>query len=282
MITRDRNIDPASFTARHTDQIGVVTAVSKKDRPFAVYKAPTALRVVAASVYCQAYTAVAAIHLFNSSGSDVVSGSPLAIDATPEKFKTTAAILSSLAGQFYEKAAATAIVFSAAHVITALKWGVVLVQLTPGSGAVSTKVPVATPTTAMTYATSAEALAALAGMSADAGKLKIGHILIHNNAGDWTANTDDLTDGSDITAATFSDGTAYELPEITSITPVALKEVQGVIATTHDCHRVKEDRYIVATFETDGAGAMTGGQFKLTTRADFMRGDALASDSTYR
>jgi hypothetical protein len=37
-------------------------------------------------------------------------------------------------------------------------------------------------------------------------------MIIQNNAGDWTANTDDLTAASDITAATFVNATAATIP----------------------------------------------------------------------
>lgn len=126
----------------------------------------------------------------------------LAIDATPEKFKTTNRAVIRYNGETIGKAATTALTFTAAHPVTASKFGVVLVQMTP-AGVISTKIPGATQTTAMAYATAAAALAALP--AADTGNVALGYIAIANNAGDWTANTDDLTDGSDVTTATFVD-----------------------------------------------------------------------------
>lgn len=126
----------------------------------------------------------------------------LAIDSTPEKFQTTNRAVIRYNGETVGKAATAAIVFTANHVVTASKYGIVLVQMTP-AGVISTKTPGATQTTAMAYNTAALALAALPAVTA--GNVALGYIAIANNAGDWTANTDDLTDASDVTSATFVD-----------------------------------------------------------------------------
>jgi hypothetical protein len=133
----------------------------------------------------------------------------LAIDAVPEKFKTTTTAYYRIAGVQYTKTAATAIAFSAAHVITALKFGIVLVQI-DAAGTVTTKVPAATPTTAMAYDTAALALAALP--APDAGNVALGHIAIEAGAANWDAITDDLTDASDVTTAEFVDADVLAVP----------------------------------------------------------------------
>lgn len=138
----------------------------------------------------------------------VLAPAGLAIDATPEKFKTTLRFVGRYNGETFAKAATTAIVFTANHVVTASKYGIVLVQITP-AGTISTKCPGATQTTAMAYATSAAALAALPAV--DSGNVAVGYILINNNTGDWTANTDDLTAASDVTSATFTSYPALTL-----------------------------------------------------------------------
>lgn len=122
----------------------------------------------------------------------------LAIDATAEKFKTTTTATFTVGGWQTTKAAQTAVTFTAAHVVTASKFGVILIQVN-SAGTISTKVPSAT----QAYNSAALAFAALP--AADAGKVALGYIAIANNAGDWTANTDDLTDGSDLTTAAFVD-----------------------------------------------------------------------------
>jgi len=124
----------------------------------------------------------------------------LAIDAVPEKFKTTQAMAYALNGVLRTKAASIEQVFSAAHVITASKFGIIAVQI-DAAGNISTKVP-ASP---QAYDDAPAALAALP--AADAGNVRIGYIAIENNAGDWTANTDDMTNASDLTTAAFTDTT---------------------------------------------------------------------------
>jgi len=124
----------------------------------------------------------------------------LAIDSVAEKFKTGQTSAFLIGGVSHTKAATTALVFTAAHVITALKFGCIRVQIN-AAGTVSTKV-VGTP---QAYDDAPTALAALP--AADAGNVSLGHIAIENNAGDWTANTDDLTNASDVTTAAFTDST---------------------------------------------------------------------------
>lgn len=129
----------------------------------------------------------------------VVDGN-LAISATAEKFKTTQTAAYLINGVSHVKAATDNLTFTAAHVITASKFGIILVQIN-AAGTISTKVP-ASP---QAYADAATALAALPAV--DAGNVALGYIAIENNAGDWTANTDDLTNGSDLTTAAFTDAT---------------------------------------------------------------------------
>lgn len=123
----------------------------------------------------------------------------LAVHSTAEQFKTTATAYYRINGVQYSKAATTGMTFTAAHVVTASKFGVILVQV-DAAGAVTTKVPSAT----QAYNTAALAAAALP--APDANKAVLGYIAVANNAGDWTANTDDLTAASDLTTATFVDG----------------------------------------------------------------------------
>jgi hypothetical protein len=117
-------------------------------------------------------------------------------DAT--KFKTTQTAAFTLNGVSYTKAATDSLTFTAPHVITAAKFGCILVQIN-AAGTVSTKV-VASP---QAYNDAPTALAALP--AADAGNIALGYIAIENNAGDWTANTDDMTNASDVTTAAFND-----------------------------------------------------------------------------
>jgi hypothetical protein len=124
----------------------------------------------------------------------------LAISATAEKFKTTTTAAIKIDGVQYTKSATDNLTFTAAHAVTANKFGIILIQMN-AAGTISTKVPGAT----QAYNTALLALAALP--DADANNVALGYIAIANNAGDWTANTDDLTDGSDLTTATFVNAT---------------------------------------------------------------------------
>jgi hypothetical protein len=133
----------------------------------------------------------------------------LAIHSTPEQFKTTTVAYWRRGNIQFSKAATTGLTFSAAHPVTASKFGIVLVQVND-AGTISTKIPGATQTTTMAYDSAPLALAALPAV--DAGNVALGYIAIANNAGAWTANTDDLTDGSDVTTATFVNATVSTAP----------------------------------------------------------------------
>ena len=137
--------------------------------------------------------------------SGVLQHGSLAIDTPAEKFKTTATTYWRRGAIQFSKAATTALTFTAGHVVTASKFGVILVQVND-AGTISTKVP----GSPQAYNTAPLALAALP--SADTGNLAIGYIAIAAKAATWTANTDDLTNGSDLTTATFNNVTASSLP----------------------------------------------------------------------
>jgi hypothetical protein len=122
----------------------------------------------------------------------------LAIDAAPEKFKTTQVSAFLINGVSHTKVATTALTFSAAHVISLSKFGVILIQIN-AAGTISTKVP----GSPQAYNDAPTALAALP--SPDAGNISLGYIAIENNGVEWTANTDDLTNASDVTTAAFND-----------------------------------------------------------------------------
>ena len=131
----------------------------------------------------------------------VVDGN-LAVSETVEQFKTTQTAAYVLNGVSHIKAAIDALTFTLNHVISANKFGVVLIQIN-AAGTISTKVPLAT----QAYNDAPTALAALP--AADAGNIALGYIAIANDAGAWTANTDSLTD--DVTSAAFTDTTEASL-----------------------------------------------------------------------
>ena len=130
-----------------------------------------------------------------------ITSPALAIGSTAEQWKT-GTFYYRIAGTNYSKTTVAAgVAFSAAHTVTATLYGTVLCYIN-AAGTVSTKVPLAT----QEYAS-----AALAHAAADAyhpanytsDLCYIGRILINAGAVDWVANTDDMTNASDLTTATF-------------------------------------------------------------------------------
>ncbi len=143
----------------------------------------------------------------------------------------------AIGGTVYTKAATTAIVFSANHIVAAAKYGIVLVQIN-GAGSITTKVPGATQTTPMSYATAVAALAALP--TADSGYVAIGYITLDNStsqgsgtAGLWTANTDNLTDTGDITDSGFVDATEQSLSPVNRLTVNDIIPSEWRVIVTH-------------------------------------------------
>ena len=100
-------------------------------------------------------------------------------------------------GVTYHKAAGYAQAFTAAHLVSLDCWGSILLRIN-AAGTLSTLVTGATQTTAMAYANSAAALAALPAVGA--GYCAVAHIVIEADGSTWTANTDDLVAGSDLEA----------------------------------------------------------------------------------
>ena len=127
----------------------------------------------------------------------VVDGA-LAIWTTSEEFQTVQTSAFVLNGVSHTKAPEDSLTFTAAHTVSATKFGCILIQIN-AAGTISTKV-VATP---QGYDNAPDALTALP--AADANNVALGYIAIAADAGDWVANTDSLTNGVDLTTAAFND-----------------------------------------------------------------------------
>lgn len=269
MQMNDSKIDNAAHVTERMLSIGLAPAIDLTNGVLAVMKlhpegkgAPMLL--LGAAAYCRALAGAATVELRISAALGIVVPGILAIDATPEKFKLiTNTLIALFAGVVVSKAPATAIVFSAGHIITANKCGAILIQM-DSSGVVTTKV--SAPTQA--YSTVAAAVAALP--APDANKLAISNIQIANNAGDWTANTDDMTNGSDVTTATFNN-VAARVPLSGAITPVAGDEVPGTIVPASA--RLAADEFLVILSTTNHTGVLTDGRLGLHYRARDYRGD---------
>lgn len=253
MRVADKVMSLLGLTARKYTNIPVIPTASKTNRPYFVAAPGGPFEFIGCGISCAAYTATQALDIVLAAQDGILSTAGLAINAAPEKFNVGAHV-ARVGGVWVEKAADAAKTFSAAHVITANKFGVILVQMT-NAGVISTKVP-ASP---QAYNSAGAALAALP--AADAGNVAIGYIAIENNAGDWTANTDDLTDASDVTTATFNNTAADILSVLTgTIAPVAMKRVagtrHGTVARYRDTVGTKE---LWAISTTDANIVLTNG-----------------------
>lgn len=267
MNTRDKKIDGNSTVVRHTMTIGMAPAINLTNAVIEYRRLKRSFKLLGASIYTRLLTATVGIDLRLAAATDRIIPAILAIDAVPEKFKLiTSTVVYSIAGVIKTKAPATAIVFSAAHVITANKAGSILVQV-DAAGTVTTKVSAAT----QAYPTVAAAIAALP--LADASKLALGHIDILNNAVDWTANTDDMTNGSDVATAAFTN-LGVRKPLTGAMVPVAGDEVDGVLSATETDIDADQDEYLVVIATTDGTGALTNAHLHLDYRARAYRGDS--------
>lgn len=173
----------------------------------------------------------------NNDGADngAINTPGMAIGSTPEKF-ANALFYYRLGGTNYSRAAIVAgSVFSATHQIAVSKYGAINIYIN-AAGAISTAVP----SSPQTYATALLAITAAEAMSVPnatvpAGNIKIGMIVIQNKASLWTANTDDLTNASDVTLAAFysitSSFTQIDLHELSAGDLIAQKGTFDVPAS---------------------------------------------------
>jgi len=265
MGVRDTKLQPDSNAVKHTFPVRFITATSQTDLMCAAHKPGYEFLLTGAQIFAGAYTATFAASVWSvpSNGMFGATTVGLKVDSTPEETATTAAFNAMVAGVLYHKAIATAIAFTAAHAVTASKFGIILYQMT-AAGVVSTKVPAATPTTTMAYATYNAAVAALP--AADASNIALGYVVIAADSGGWTAITDDLTDGSDLTSATFVDlSRVATTPAVSALVPVALSIVEASAPTVAAGWGGPEST-IVVTYTSGGSGALTNAQLDVEYR----------------
>lgn len=131
-------------------------------------------------------------------------GPVLAIGSTAERY-ANGVFTYRIADVNYNKAAVAAgTVFSSAHTVTASKFGVINIYIDSAGTFLTLSAKLGDDQTAALASDNAEdALDAADDVPLPAGYCYVGRILIENGAGLWTANTDDLTDASDVTTATF-------------------------------------------------------------------------------
>lgn len=266
MEISDKNVRKTSKFVKRHHHIATNPAVALANAVIAMKQFHDKEKFLGADAYCRAITVDATMDLRIVGACDRAIPAILAIDAVPEKFKLiTNTVIFTVDGVFKSKAPATAIAFSAAHKVTAAKYGAILVQIS-AAGTVSTKV-VASP---QAYNSAAEALAALP--AADAARTALGYIAIQAGVADWTAQTDDLVAASDLAAVSFNNY-GVRKPLTGAITPLALQTVAGVVSETAADVNILEDEWLVIIATTDGDAALTDGSVHIVTRPRTLRAD---------
>ncbi len=130
---------------------------------------------------------------------------------TPERFANVAFGYMINDTSYAKAAVGAGSTFTAAHIVAASKFGVVLIYIN-AAGTFVTRVPAST----QSYTTAA--LAHTAGDTLQASNIApsiyayVGRILIESDGTTWTANTDDMTPGSDLTPAPLlSEASTFEV-----------------------------------------------------------------------
>ena len=258
MAVETRNVSNRDHIGHKELPVALVTAVSQTDRPFYLFKPGQPFRIIDAQGFCAVEAGAVTANLLVVGDTDVILAGALTVHSTTHQL-ALAASRYMIDGEVVTKAAAVAIAFTAAHVVTALKWGIILIQI-DAAGAVSSKVPLAT----QLYDTAAAALAAEPAV--DAGNVKVATILIEADAGDWTANTDDLVAASDLTAFTITANPGQGAALDAALAFVSAKSIREVAHTDRARHRGSKNDWILAVYTSDGTGALTNGQVTIRYR----------------
>lgn len=262
----DRQVARDAIIGRVADAIGFNPAVSLTDRAFEVFKPGYRFKIEDVESWCATKAgAVSYSGLVVPNGTGVITAGVISVHSTPTQLALTA--MKALAGGVVvEKGAATGLTFTAAHVVAANTFGVVLIQM-DNAGAISSKVPLAT----QSYASTNDAIANLP--LPDTGKVAIGYLVIDAlTATPWTANTSNMTAASGLDAITIVN-TAAITKAFTAAAVTALTPVKATLSTTLSAISGKPADYIVLLGTTDGTGALTHGRIRLRYRPYPMNGD---------
>lgn len=265
MAVTDNKMDRRAKSPVKTCTPALVTVASKTNRPFAIVKPGYRFRVTQLDGFTFDETGAVTLNGYILGSEGLITAPTFTVHSTPEQMAATA-FVGRASSIVFEKAAATAITFSAAHVITASKYGIILIQVS-SAGVYSTKVPSAT----QAYNSAAEALAALP--EADAGKTAVARLAILNNAGDWTANTDDLTNGSDLATAAFTSMTAQGAVLSSAVAFADGAYVEGALSATLADLKGEDTDSIVLVYTADGTGALVTGHATLSWRPRPLQGE---------
>lgn len=262
---KDHLFEKNSNIAKQPMPVALGVAISQTDRLFFAHKPGYGFYLHTLDLYCHtlagAVTCAVAI-VPNSLG--MIGATAISVHSTPEQLAITAC-KAFIADTVVEKSAATAITFSAGHVVSAGKYGVVAIQMDK-SGTVSSKVPAAT----QTYVTAGQALAALP--TPDSGKIILGYLVIQAKSGTaWTANTDDMTAASDLQTITIVN-TAAVTRSATGATFVT-KARAPITLGAESTRRGTLNDTLLLLYTSDGSGALTNGVATVTIRPRPLRGE---------
>lgn len=269
MKIRDDKIDASGYAGRQVLTPAIPTAVSQTRRQFFCHTPGHAFQLTDVAVACAALTAGATVDVYLMGPDEIVAATTFAQNSGTDDTYDLTAFQVRVGGRLVEKTAVSAGTFTAAHKITALKFGCVLFQIS-NAGTISTKVAAAT----QAYDSAAEALAALP--AADADNIAFGVLAIEAGASDWDANTDDLTSASDATTVVFTPVAATVARATTAaLTPVANEEVAGTLATSKTAWRdLTGEKSIVGVYTTDSDAALTNAVATITYRPYPMHGES--------
>lgn len=266
-MVNDKKMAANSITVQKRQDLALVTVVvSKTNRPWAVIRPGCPFRVTAVDAQCLDETGAVSIDARILGQTGIIDAPTWAVNGTPEDFDV-GALVGRVDGVLFEKAASTGLSFTAAHKITAETFGVILLQIT-AAGVISTKVPAAT----QAYASAALALAALP--AADATKVAIGYLAIEAGAADWDANTDDLTNGSDLETVAFTAVADAPSALASAVGFVDGSYVEGSLSTTLANRKGDSDEDIVLLYTSDGTGALVNGFASVGWRPRPLSGEA--------
>jgi hypothetical protein len=245
-----------------------VSAVAQTNEVFAVWEGGFPWVLKALKAYAKDVTVVVSITAKRVGPEGILVAPATIAEAVDTAHLAIAAAKYRAASTIVEKAAATDQAYTAAHVVTALKFGIVLFQV-DAAGTYSTKVPAATPTTAMAFDTDALALAALP--VADAGKTAFAYAIYEADAGNWVANTDDHS--TDLTAFTVT-----ILDAAQDLVTAALEFVAGKLVSAEleefATLRAARTEALVLMYTSDGDGALTNGFVEAVLRAYGLNGES--------
>lgn len=260
MPIREQKFLPNAHAVEHLIPSAITTANSLTAREFHQFVPGYAFAFTRLGLGNRTETGAVTIDARIAESNGMVSAPLFAKDAGEPEDMQVGAFSFFLNNTVLAKALTTGIDFSAAYVVTQNLWGVFILQIN-ASGTLSTLAAAAT----QGYTTAAAALKAIPAPTAN--NVIVGAIVLQANTGaNWTANTDDLTAGSDCQTITFYQGQELFPNAVKTPTTAACAAVSGQYTTTtvktstSFFHTLgSKTATVILTQTTDGTGALADG-----------------------